>query len=60
LTPEPEARFRADAGAWEFFGKQPPSYRQTAIFWVVSAKREETRSRRLAQLIDVSAHGRRR
>src|SRR6266851_5615137 len=45
--------------AWEFFGKQPPSYRQTAIYWVMNAKRDETRSKRLARLIEVSADGRR-
>jgi uncharacterized protein YdeI (YjbR/CyaY-like superfamily) len=59
LDPEREAIFRAHAGAWEFFGKQAPSYRQTAIFLVMSAKHDETRSKRLMQLIDVSAHGRR-
>ncbi len=59
LDPELEAMFRADAGAWEFFGKQAPSYRQTAIFWVISAQRDKTRSTRLARLIEVSAHGRR-
>jgi uncharacterized protein YdeI (YjbR/CyaY-like superfamily) len=37
----------------------PPSYRRTAIFWVVAAKREETRARRLATLIADSAAGRR-
>jgi uncharacterized protein YdeI (YjbR/CyaY-like superfamily) len=51
--------FRANASAWEFFQSQPPSYRKAAIWWVVSAKREETRGRRLATLIDDSAHGRR-
>jgi uncharacterized protein YdeI (YjbR/CyaY-like superfamily) len=60
LDPEREATFRADAGAWSFFGRQAPSYRHTAIFWVMSAKRAETRARRLEQLIEVSAHGRRR
>ena len=54
LDPEREARFRADTKAWEFFTSQPPSYRQTAIYWVMNAKRGETRSRRLAQLIEVS------
>jgi uncharacterized protein YdeI (YjbR/CyaY-like superfamily) len=54
-----EERFRADAKAWEFFEKQPPSYRRTAIFWVVSAKREDTRARRLETLIADSAAGRR-
>ena len=59
LDPERDAIFRAQAAAWNFFGKQPPSYRQTAIYWVMNAKREETRSKRLAQLVDVSARGRR-
>jgi uncharacterized protein YdeI (YjbR/CyaY-like superfamily) len=59
LDPAQEARFRADAAAWEFFSAQPPSYRTTAIWWVVSAKRAETRERRLATLIEDSAAGRR-
>ena len=59
LGPEQEERFRANKQAWEFFQAQPPGYRQTAIFWIVSAKREETRARRLATLIDDSAHQRR-
>jgi uncharacterized protein YdeI (YjbR/CyaY-like superfamily) len=59
LDPGQEERFRADPAAWEFFQAQPPSYRKTAIYWVVSAKREETRARRLAQLIEDSAAGRR-
>ena len=53
-----ERRLREDAAAWEFFGAQPPSYRRAAIHWVMSAKRESTRDRRLAQLIECSAAGR--
>jgi uncharacterized protein YdeI (YjbR/CyaY-like superfamily) len=49
-----ERRFRANRAAWSFFGQQPPGYRRLAIWWVTSAKRDETRERRLAQLIDVS------
>lgn len=49
--------FRADAGAWRFFQSQPPGYRKTATWWVVSAKRPETRARRLATLIKDSAAG---
>jgi uncharacterized protein YdeI (YjbR/CyaY-like superfamily) len=56
---EQEATFRANAAAWEWFTAQPPSYRATATFWVASAKREDTRARRLAKLIDASARGRR-
>lgn len=59
LGPEQEEQFRTNDRAWEFFQAQPPGYRQMAIFWVVSAKREETRARRLTTLIDDSAHGRR-
>jgi uncharacterized protein YdeI (YjbR/CyaY-like superfamily) len=59
LEPAQEKQFGANSAAWEFFQQQPPSYRQTAVYWVVSAKREETRSRRLAQLIEDSAAGRR-
>lgn len=54
-----EALFRAHAAAWEFFQAQPPSYRRPAIWWVVSAKKEETRRKRVATLIQDSAEGRR-
>lgn len=54
-----EGRFRAHPKAWTFFQAQPPSYRRTAIWWVVSAKKEETRLRRLATLIEDSKNGRR-
>jgi uncharacterized protein YdeI (YjbR/CyaY-like superfamily) len=53
------ARFEADAAAWEFFQRQAPWYRRNAIHWVTSAKREDTRAKRLAQLIADSAAGRR-
>lgn len=59
LDPEHEERLRADPAAWEFFSAQPPSYRRSVIHWVESAKREETRLRRLAALIEESAAGRR-
>ena len=51
--------FRATPGAWEWFHTQPPSYRKAAIWWVISAKRPETRKRRLAALIDDSRARRR-
>ncbi|HEX3068513.1 MAG TPA: YdeI/OmpD-associated family protein [Thermoanaerobaculia bacterium] len=54
-----EKRFRANKKAWAFFTTQAPSYQRVAIYWVTSAKQEETRERRLATLIDDSAHGRR-
>lgn len=53
-----EKRFRENRKAWDFFKAQPGWYRTTAIWWVVSAKKEETRLRRLATLIEDSAHGR--
>jgi uncharacterized protein YdeI (YjbR/CyaY-like superfamily) len=59
LPPEYEQQLRADAAAAEFFDSQPPWYRRTATHWVISAKREATRERRLAQLIEDSASGRR-
>ncbi|TMF69247.1 MAG: hypothetical protein E6I17_06960 [Chloroflexi bacterium] len=46
-----EAVFRRHASAWKFFEAQPPSYRVTAAFWVMSAKREDTKKRRLEKLI---------
>jgi uncharacterized protein YdeI (YjbR/CyaY-like superfamily) len=52
-------RERFPAAAWEFFESQPPGYRRTATHWVLSAKREDTRERRLATLIEDSAAGRR-
>jgi uncharacterized protein YdeI (YjbR/CyaY-like superfamily) len=52
-------RFQANKAAWEFFQQQPPGYRRTATYWVVSAKMEETRARRLATLIADSAQRRR-
>src|SRR5260221_10408075 len=57
LDPAREAAFRANARAWEFFSEQPPSYPQTSIYLVMNAKREETRSSRLARLISVSGAG---
>jgi uncharacterized protein YdeI (YjbR/CyaY-like superfamily) len=53
-----EREFRANERAWAFFQAQPPSYRRTAIYWVMTAKKEETRRKRLATLIDDSAHER--
>ncbi len=54
-----ERRFRRNAAGWKFFRAQAPSYQRTATWWVVSAKKEETRLRRLERLIGVSAAGRR-
>ncbi len=51
--------FSANTRAWEFFARQAPWYQRTAGYWVSSAKQEETRMRRLAKLMEVSANGRR-
>ena len=59
LPEEYAMTFRQDERAWAWFSEQPPSYRKAATWWVVSAKREETRQRRLAALIGRSAAGRR-
>jgi len=59
LDQEQEQHFRAQPAAWEFFQAQPPSYRKPALLWVVSARREETRRKRLEALIADSAAGRR-
>jgi uncharacterized protein YdeI (YjbR/CyaY-like superfamily) len=54
-----DAEFKANPDAWEFFQAQPPGYRRLAIWWIVSAKREETRTRRFEQLLAASASRRR-
>jgi uncharacterized protein YdeI (YjbR/CyaY-like superfamily) len=59
LTAGQRARLDADEAAAAFFDAQPPGYRRTAIHWVTSAKKPETRERRLATLIEDSAAGRR-
>jgi uncharacterized protein YdeI (YjbR/CyaY-like superfamily) len=59
LDPVSEARFRKVKTAWKFLEAQPPSYRQLVIWRIVSAKRPETRERRLTDLIKAS-HERRR
>jgi uncharacterized protein YdeI (YjbR/CyaY-like superfamily) len=52
-------QFQAHPAAWAWFGSQPPGYRRLATWWVVSAKKPETRERRLATLIEDSANQRR-
>jgi uncharacterized protein YdeI (YjbR/CyaY-like superfamily) len=57
LPEDYEQRIRANPGASEYWGARPPGYRRTATHWVMSAKREETRERRLNQLIEDCASG---
>jgi uncharacterized protein YdeI (YjbR/CyaY-like superfamily) len=59
FEPAMEERFRANEKAWNFFQAQPPGYRATVTHWVISAKQEATRLRRLDQLIADSAAGNR-
>ncbi|PYQ46029.1 MAG: bacteriocin-protection protein [Acidobacteria bacterium] len=54
-----ERRFRASAHAWAFFQSQPPGYRRIATWFVMSAKKDETRLKRLTTLIALSEKGRR-
>ena len=58
LPPEYEQQLRANTQAWDFFQSRPPSYKKPAIWWVISAKQEATRLKRLATLIEDSAAGR--
>jgi len=59
LDPAIEAKLRANRKAATFFDAQPPGYRRVITHWITSAKKEETRERRLALLIEVSARGKR-
>ena len=60
LDDKSEAEFRRYRKAWEFFQAQPPSYRRVWAYRVMSAKRPETRARRLSLLIEASRKGERR
>jgi uncharacterized protein YdeI (YjbR/CyaY-like superfamily) len=51
FTREQERQFRADKAAWDFFRSQAPWYQKVTTYWVVSAKREETKLKRLSELI---------
>jgi uncharacterized protein YdeI (YjbR/CyaY-like superfamily) len=59
LSPAYEKQFRLNKKAWDFFQQQPPWYRRICTFWIMSAKQDETRGRRLARLIRDSENGRR-
>lgn len=57
LDPVLEEKFRSKKLAWDFFQAQAPWYRRTSIFWIMEAKRPETRIRRLQELITCSTRG---
>lgn len=59
LPPDALRRMKMNPRAWEFWMQQPASYRKDATWFVLSAKREETRARRVAAVISYSAQGRR-
>ena len=58
LSPQYEKMFRQNKTAWNFFEQQPPSARRTVIFWIMSAKKEETQLRRLKHVIERCEQGR--
>jgi uncharacterized protein YdeI (YjbR/CyaY-like superfamily) len=53
-----ERKFRTNQAAWAFFQAQPPGYKRVCSWWVISAKKEETKLKRLAALIEHSEHQR--
>lgn len=54
-----KARLRKNRKAWNYFEMQPPGYRRRMIWWIVSARTEVTQLKRLAQLAEISARGKR-
>ncbi len=59
LPPALARQFKADKAAWRFFEAQPPGWKRAMLRWVLAAKQDATRDRRLAQLIAATADGRR-
>jgi len=59
FPPDMEKLFRNNKSAWDFFEKQPPSYRKVRIYWVISAKHDDTKLNRLNKLISSSEKGER-
>jgi uncharacterized protein YdeI (YjbR/CyaY-like superfamily) len=57
FDPKYEKKFKANKKAWEFFQSLAPGYRRNSIWWVLSAKQEETREKRLAQIIQSCEKG---
>jgi uncharacterized protein YdeI (YjbR/CyaY-like superfamily) len=53
------ATLKKNKAAWDFFQAQPPSYRKTIGWWIISAKKDETRTKRLQKLIVASREGKR-
>ena len=57
LTAREQAEFRKEKTAWADWEQRPPGYRKVVLHWVTSAKKSETRAKRLAILIKSSAAG---
>lgn len=58
LNESDEAQLRANEKAWAFYQSQPAGYRKLVAYWIASAKKEETKRKRLEELIRDSAEGR--
>ncbi len=52
-----EAQIKAKEKAWSFFDNLAPSYKKSTIYWIISAKQEATRLRRLKILIESAEDG---
>ncbi len=59
LTEEELKLFKKNVAAWQYFEKTPPSYKKIVFHWINSAKKEDTRLKRLEKLITLSADGKR-
>lgn len=59
LTPAERRLFKRGKSAWPFFQETPPGYRKVVLHWITTAKRKDTRERRLARLIDACEAGKR-
>ena len=59
LAPELEKQFRANKKAWAFWESCPPYYKRVVSFYIMGAKREETRERRLENVLRYSEKGER-
>jgi uncharacterized protein YdeI (YjbR/CyaY-like superfamily) len=52
-----EQALKADPRAWAFFEQLAPSYRRQCIAWIDSAKREETKEKRLQEVVALMSAG---
>jgi uncharacterized protein YdeI (YjbR/CyaY-like superfamily) len=59
LSPHDSKLLKRNAAAWGYYGTLPPGYRHTVTWWVASAKKAETREKRLRMLIEACVKGRR-